>query len=260
LSDRTLGALHDVTGDSAFSYNKQLGVAVVECFAAVDCDDDQFCTDDACVSNVCQHTAHVCPADANHCDTESCDSAAGRCVSTLTVNCDDQNVCTDDSCVPSTGACSNVFDATNDPSCSPPGGVPANGRMTGGGSIVATKSNTGAKVTHGFELHCDPEIGPNNLEVNWSGHHFHLENLTTATCSDDPAIEPPPPTAGFDTYVGEGTGSCNGSPGATIRFTFTDAGEPGSDDTATISITGCSDGDLSISGRLRKGNHQAHRD
>ena len=49
-------------------------------------------------------------------------------------------------------------------------------------------------MTHGFKLHCDIEIGPNNLEINWGpGNHFHLEELTSVTCSDDPAIEPPPP-------------------------------------------------------------------
>jgi hypothetical protein len=107
---------------------------------------------------------------------------------------------------------------------------------------------------------CDPEIGPNNLEVNWGGNHFHMEELLTAVCTDDPAIEPPPPPVGFDTYDGTGTGRCNGEPGASITFQFTDAGEPGTGDHATIDITGCPGGlSLSVSGFLKKGNHQAHR-
>jgi hypothetical protein len=128
--------------------------------------------------------------------------------------------------------------------------------MTGGGSVFGKGSQ---RVTHGFELHCDPEVGPNNLEVNWAGNHFHMEELLTAVCSDDPSIAPPPPPAGFDTYVGTGTGRCNGVAGASISFTFTDAGEPGTKDTATFDITGCPDiGGISVSGPLKKGNHQAH--
>jgi hypothetical protein len=130
--------------------------------------------------------------------------------------------------------------------------------MTGGGSVFTSE---GQRVTHGFELHCDEEVGPNRLEVNWGGNHFHLEDLTSAVCTDDPSIEPPPPAAPFDTYVGVGTGRCNGVPGATITFTFTDAGEPGTADTATIEITGCPDGGgITVSDNLKKGNHQAHKD
>jgi len=131
--------------------------------------------------------------------------------------------------------------------------------MTGGGSVFTSENG---RVTHGFELHCDAEVGPNNLEINWGpGNHFHLEDLTSAVCSDDPNIEPPPPAADFDTYVGTGTGRCNGVAGATITFTLTDAGEPGKNDTATFEITGCPDGlTLSVSGNLNKGNHQAHKD
>jgi hypothetical protein len=262
MTDMTMGALHDVPGESAFSYNKQMGVAVVECFTVADCNDNLFCMDDACVSNVCQHTAHSCPADSNLCTTESCDENADACVSSAPPSCADTDICTDDSCVPATGLCQHTFDVTNDPSCSSPAGLP--GRMTGGGSLFETakirSSKTEGRVTHGFDLHCDPEIGPNNLEVNWSGNHFHMEELLTAVCTDDPVIEPPPPGVDFDTFDGTGTGRCNGEAGASITFQFTDAGEPGTADHATINITGCPGGlNLSVSGFLKKGNHQAHR-
>jgi hypothetical protein len=126
--------------------------------------------------------------------------------------------------------------------------------MTGGGSVFTP---TGTRVTHGFELHCTPTDGPNNLQVNWDkGNHFHLEVLSSASCSDDPSISPTPPPAGFDTYRGKGTGRCNGLP-ASAEWTFTDAGEPGKNDTAKIQITGgCT---LEVSGKLRSGNHQAHK-
>ena len=127
-------------------------------------------------------------------------------------------------------------------------------RMTGGGSVVA-----GGRESHSFQLQCDVNQGPNGLEVNWGkGNKFHLEGLTRATCSDDPAIEPNPPEAGFDTYEGAGTGRYNGVAGATAEWTFTDAGKPGSKDSAEIVIMDSTGSILAVSGMLTKGNHQAH--
>jgi hypothetical protein len=143
------------------------------------------------------------------------------------------------------------------------------GRMTGGGSIFTPE---GMRVTHGFELHCDISIQPNRLQVNLHNpqrDRFHLESMISAECFDDPAIEPDPPPAPIDTYVGWGLGRLNGVSGYTIRFTFTDAGEPGRDDTAAYLIwldsnnNGVVDGDetpvLDVGPTpLTFGNHQAH--
>jgi hypothetical protein len=128
--------------------------------------------------------------------------------------------------------------------------------MTGGGTIISGNM----RATYGFVLPCDPNRN-NNLEVNWdSGNRFHLENLTTASCTDDPAIMPNPPKAGFDTYHGTGTGLYNGSPNATADWTFTDAGEPGNKDTARIIIRDANGNTvLSVSGTLKGGNNQAHK-
>jgi hypothetical protein len=135
----------------------------------------------------------------------------------------------------------------------------APGRMTGGGSVFTA---AGQRVTHGFELHCDAGTLPNNLQVNWGrGNRFHLGALTSAACSDNPAITPNPPAAGFDTFAGTGTGSYNGVPGATITFTFTDAGEPGKNDYATMVIKDAGGNTvLTVSGNLNSGNQQAHKD
>jgi hypothetical protein len=128
------------------------------------------------------------------------------------------------------------------------------GRMTGGGSVFTTAN---VRVTHGFELHCNIADTPNNLEINWDGgNNFHLTSLTSVTCVDDPNITPPPPNAGFDTYIGTGVGTCNGLPAA-ISFTLTDAGEPGTKDTAAFKITGACT--LTVSNNLDKGNQQAHQ-
>ncbi len=130
--------------------------------------------------------------------------------------------------------------------------------MTGGGSVF---TSDGVRVTHGFELYCTTSLMPNKLEVNWGkGKRFHLTELTSASCSDDPAISPAPPDAGFDTYRGSGTGTYNGVPGATADWTFTDAGEPGGGtDSVTLTIRDASSNVvLSVTGTLSSGNHQAH--
>ncbi|MBI2443425.1 MAG: hypothetical protein HYV40_05995 [Candidatus Levybacteria bacterium] len=132
------------------------------------------------------------------------------------------------------------------------------GRMTGGGTIPAGTTTLEGK--HGFELHCDVADVPNRLEVNWGkGNKFHLENLTFATCSNDPTLDEEQPVAGFDTYKGKGTGRLNGVSGATAKWTFTDDGEPGTADHAIITIT---DGvnTYTFSGNLKNGNQQAHPD
>lgn len=129
--------------------------------------------------------------------------------------------------------------------------------MTGGGSVfpLANQAQVG-RVTHGFELHCDPTHAPNNLEVNWgNGNNFHLTALTSAKCDSD-GQSPNPPSAGFDRYHGTGTGTCNGSP-ASANWTFTDHGEPGINDTAEIHISGGCTLDVGPAA-LDKGNHQAH--
>jgi hypothetical protein len=129
------------------------------------------------------------------------------------------------------------------------------GRMTGGGSIFLRDDT---RVTHGFELHCNPSDVPNNLEINWAGgNNFHLTTLTAAWCIDNPAIAPPPPNAGFDTFIGRGVGTCNGDP-ATIEFVLTDAGEPGTKDTASYKITGACTLTAGPA-YITKGNQQAHK-
>ena len=129
------------------------------------------------------------------------------------------------------------------------------GRMTGGGSVFVD----GARVTRGFEIHCD-RSEPNNLQVNWRpGNKFHLTSLTSAVCTDDSLIIQDPPATDFDTFIGEGIGKLNGVDGATIHFVFVDAGEPGKNDTALIQIkdTGGTVV-LYVSGFIDVGNLQAH--
>ena len=66
--------------------------------------------------------------------------------------------------------------------------------MTGGGSIFAVEYGGEQRITHGFVVHCSPR-NSDNLEVNdhGTGWHFHMDDLTSAICIDDPAITPNPP-------------------------------------------------------------------
>lgn len=130
------------------------------------------------------------------------------------------------------------------------------GRMTGGGRIDAA-----FVLTHGFELHCNPNDEPNNLEINWDGgNSFHLESVTDINCFDDPALDPTPPPAPFDTLELSGFGRYNGESGAFVWVQLTDNGEPGKTDQATVVVYDA-DGNLVLdeTGYLNVGNHQAHK-
>ena len=133
------------------------------------------------------------------------------------------------------------------------------GRMTGGGNCTTA---AGVKVTHGFELHCDAS-GSNNLEVNWQdqtgSHRFHLDELETAICPADSRDIEEQPVAGFNTFIGSGTGTFDGSTAAVATWVFSDQGEPGKDnDGLVITIVTPSGPVLSVVCTLDGGNHQAH--
>lgn len=190
----------------------------------------------------CRHEERDCD-DGDLCTVDACDSDTGNCVNEP-VECDDGDPCTEDSCDNAECLHEQI------PGC----GVP--GRMTGGGSVFVDRM----RFTHGFELHCDPNDGPNRLQINWSGGHgFYLTSLDVAYCMDDPNINEAPPDAGLDTLIGSGTGRLNGMAEATITFKFTDMGEPGKTvDLAEFTIVGPES--IVVSGPLSKGNHQAHSD
>jgi len=133
------------------------------------------------------------------------------------------------------------------------------GRMTGGGGQIIIGD---VFVSRGLTIHCDILLS-NNLEINWPGNKWHIDKpLDAATCIDDPAYNPVPPRAPFDTFIGLGTGKLNGVDGAVVMFTFIDNGEPGRTDMASIQIfdaggTMVLDVPLSL---LDRGNLQAHYD
>lgn len=151
---------------------------------------------------------------------------------------------------------------TPTPTPTPPPSSGVKGKMTGEGSVLASD---GTRVKYEFELNCDANKKHSELEVEWGKNKFHLEDLTSASCTDDAAINPEKPSAGFDTYTGEGTGRYNKLSGYTASWIFTDAGKSGKDDKDDVDDT---DDAASIkiydpSGNLilevsGTGNHKAH--
>ena len=152
------------------------------------------------------------------------------------------------------------------------------GFMTGGGKFNSDINNAPPPaplmplVVHGFVLHCNASNAPNNLEINWKDpntgaeRRFHLENLFAAHCEYDPAVgSPNPPTANFNTWVGNGSGRLDGQDGAFIYAQFTDQGQPagtqagGPGDASTIVIYS-PDGSLvlNLTDTLFGGAQQAH--
>ena len=133
------------------------------------------------------------------------------------------------------------------------------GRMTGQGTIDTAAYG---RAHHVFRNSvCNSDRFP-DLMVWWGDNRFKLESYSSPLTCIDTAADEGQPRAGFDTIVGQGTGTLNGVSGATARFRFTDAGEPGRGDTATITIV-APDGtvvfELENERILVGGNHQAHR-
>ena len=119
--------------------------------------------------------------------------------------------------------------------------------------------NKSKRWTWGFEIRCDGSKA--NLEYqDHTGGNFHLESVTSVVCTDDPAVNPTPPQAGFDTLHLIGVGRWNGVSGHTVDVTFVDAGEPGTRDSIVLTVKTAGGAVVStVSGKLSGGNHQAHK-
>lgn len=134
--------------------------------------------------------------------------------------------------------------------------VDGSGRMTGGGSVWLDE----VRVTHGFTLRCEP-TAHDNLQVNFEGHRFHATSVEWIACADDPDLEDGGRRGGLDTLTGVLWGRYDGVDGASIEIVFTDDGEPGTTDEATMVIVDAFGHIvLDVTGPLEFGNHQAHGD
>ncbi len=73
-----------------------------ECSVDADCVDSDLCTQDRCVSGICQHPPETCD-DGTGCTDDSCDPAVGCIHSANDALCVDGVDCTADRCQPGTG-------------------------------------------------------------------------------------------------------------------------------------------------------------
>ena len=153
------------------------------------------------------------------------------------------------------GGQTNTVTVTIPTSC-----APGTGRFTGGGKQVVTAGDL--TVTYGFEVDCDLHQPSNNLEINWGGNHFHMENFMSAVCTY--TGPPNPPKAPVNKIVGMGTGRYNGVEGYTVVFTLIDNGEPGKNDESGFMVYQTSNPSNVVLNLplqfITKGNIQAHVD
>jgi DNA-binding beta-propeller fold protein YncE len=155
---------------------------------------------------------------------------------------------------------------------------PSNCRMKGGGRFPDTIASNDRLVRKGDSLSSDrgKPVGPPNsgiaqrLNLAWgppanpTKHAFELKTkLTLAQCSDTPGVNPGQGQS-FDTFLAEGRGRVDGSPGFKIRVRLTDGGESPSGsgagkDRVRVEITRVSNGSrvLLASGKLSAGNQDA---
>ena len=115
-------------------------------------------------------------------------------------------------------------------------------------------------TTAAYPRTIDETLSPNSLKVLWGRNNFLLVAVTSASCSDHPAIAPNPPGVGFDTHDGTGTGNYNGIPGATVTWKFTDEGNPGKNKDSAVIVIKDPGGTtvLTVRGKIRTGNQTAY--
>ena len=252
------------------NFKLNIGVTLIQCAAAAECNDGNPCTNDACTNNLCTHTNNsatscdgnacsdpdqclngVCIPGPNPCnDNNACTvdlcAGGGGCTNTP-VDCNDNNPCTNDFCVPATGcghsnntnACTDNNLCTIGDACS--GGV----CLPGTGALPAPVStcNTG-----GITI---PSIGtatPYPSAITLSGLPTYLCKATvnvngiTHTFLDDVDIllSSPTPTTNL-IILSDVTGAPTG-----LNLTFDDAAAttvPGSPASGTYKPTNVGAGD-----------------
>jgi hypothetical protein len=84
------------------------------CTNNADCNDNNVCTDDACVNSVCVYTNNTVSCTDNNACTAGDTCTNGICVGGPPPPCDDGDACTANQCNPGTGLCENPPIVCND--------------------------------------------------------------------------------------------------------------------------------------------------
>lgn len=99
---------------------------------------------------------------------------------------------------------------------------------------------------------------PDERRGGWG--RFHLTNITSATCTNDPAVTTNGRGVTFDTHTGTGRGRLADGSTATVEWTVVDGGEPGRRDRFTVKVRNDRGQTLlHLSDTLSSGRIKAHR-
>jgi len=99
-------------------------------------------------------------------------------------------------------------------------------RFTGAGKMTDPDSSS-----FNLSIHCDYLRYPNYFELTWGvkpGHRFNMDLMTMATCEKEP--DP------LVSHAGWALGRLDDLPGAMVRWTLVDGGEPSREDTVHIQV------------------------
>ena len=108
------------------NFKPNIGVTLIQCATAAECNDGNPCTNDACTNSLCVHTNN----NATSCDGNSC-SDPDQCLNGVCTPgpnpCNDNNACTVDLCAGGGGCTNNPVDCNDNNPCTNDFCVPATG-------------------------------------------------------------------------------------------------------------------------------------
>lgn len=117
----TGGSIHRLigtAGTTSASYNVTAAPSPLNCApdpcAGMDCNDNNLCTTDTCVSGNCQNNPLFCD-DGDACTDDDCNPLTGCTVSPT--DCDDSDVCTTDACDSNNGCVNTQIDCDDSNLC-----------------------------------------------------------------------------------------------------------------------------------------------
>jgi endoglucanase len=144
------------------------------CSSAADCNDDNPCTNDACVSGTCTYTNNTASCNDNNLCTVNDVCSGGTCSGTP-ANCNDNNPCTADSCSPGTGCINSPV--TNGSSCNDNNPNTCNDVCTSGVCGGSACGSLDPVAKYDF----NQSSGTTATDSSGNGNHATLSGATFAT-------------------------------------------------------------------------------